>query len=432
MSYLWTRFNCSIEVGTSLSLPVHGLTISLREEENQLLRSIIICPDAGLARQLEAAVTIPGEIAIARTLDKYPTALDLARTLRAQAPEVVFLSFEAPDQAAEVIKYIESEADGVQIVAVHSVCDAKTLRDTMRAGVREFLAMPFEKASVMDALRNVKDLVQRRPPQHSLTNQIFAFFPSKAGVGASTLALNISAAMARKADGRVLLSDFDLNSGMLRFMLKLQNEYCVLDAMEHALQMDENLWPQLVTAKDKLDVLHAGKLNPNLRIEPGQIRHLTAFLRRNYSALAFDLSGNLERYSLEIMEECKRILLVCTPEIPSLHLAREKLTFFRQMDLDGRVAVVLNRCSRKPLFTKEQVEDVLGVPVLRTFGNDYMGVNRAVTNGHSVEPESELGRQFDQFAAELLERKQAPPPPAKRRFLEYFAVTEKALVKVSK
>jgi pilus assembly protein CpaE len=391
-----------------------------------LLHSVIVCPDIGLAKQLEAAVSVASEVSVARVIDRYPPAVDLARALRAHAPEVVFLSFEVPEKAVELVKFIEAEGEGVQIVAIHSACDAKILRETMRAGVREFLAVPFEQATVLEALRNVRDLLERRPVRHHLTNQVFAFLPAKAGVGTSTLALNVSAAMSRRADGRVLLSDFDLSSGMLRFMLKLQNEYCVLDAMEHCTHIDENLWPQLVTTFDAMDVLHAGRINPNLRIEQGQIRNLTAFMRRNYSAICFDLSGNLERYSLEIMEESKRVLLVCTPEIPSLHLAREKLTFLRQVELDARVAIVLNRCHKKPLFTKEQVEDVLGMPVLRMFGNDYFGVNRAVTSGKWLDPNSELGKEFDLFAAELLDKKAPAGPPPKKRFLEYFAVSEMA------
>ena len=59
----------------------------------------------------------------------------------------------------------------------------------------------------------------------------------------------------------------------------------------------------MVTKIGNLDVLHAGPINPSLRIEPAQIRHLIQFMRRNYQALCFDLSGNLERYSLEIMQE---------------------------------------------------------------------------------------------------------------------------------
>ena len=80
-----------------------------------------------------------------------------------------------------------------------------------------------------------------------------------------------------------------------------------------------------------------------------------------YQVLCFDLSGNLEKYSLELMRESKRIVLVCTGEIASLHLAREKLVLLKEMGLSGRVLVVLNRMEKEnPLFSKIQVEDLLG------------------------------------------------------------------------
>jgi pilus assembly protein CpaE len=300
----------------------------------------------------------------------------------------------------------------------------------MRAGVREFLAEPFDRDAVMEALSTVKSLVERKPPTLESTSQIFGFLPSKAGVGTSTIALNVSAAMARRQNMHVLLSDFDLNSGMMRFILKLQNEYSVIDAVEHSLQIDEHLWPQLVTSLDTLDVLHAGRCNPNFRVEGAQIRGLIDFMRRNYQALCFDMSGNLERYSLEIMQDCKRILMVCTPEIPSLHLAREKMFFLRNFDLDSRVSIVLNRCQKKATFSKEQVEEILGVPVIMTFPNDYHGVNKAVTAGSVVETDTELGKAFASFAAELLERRVMGQSPnqGKKKFLEYFAVPNRALV----
>ena len=394
-----------------------------------MLRSIIISPNTELTARLETALSAVGDVAIARKLDLYPSAVDLARMIRAQSPQVVFLSFAVSDKAIEIVRFLENECPGAQVIALHSTLDSKVMRDTMRAGVREFLAPPFERESLLEALRSVKDQVERGQPLSNVTNDIFAFLPSKAGVGATTLALNLSAAMATASGARVLLSDFDLNSGMLRFMLKLKNDYCVLDAVEHALRMDEDLWPTLVSKICGMDVLHAGRINPNLRIEPGQIRGLIQFMRRNYNTLCFDLSGNLERYSLEIMQESRRVLLVCTPEIPSLHLAREKVGFLRNLDMDGRISVILNRVQKKPLFSKEQVEDVLGLPVLETFGNDYHAVNRSVADGKLLDPQSELGKQFDKFARHLLDKKhEAPKAQTKRKFLEFFSVQENTAV----
>ena len=170
-----------------------------------------------------------------------------------------------------------------------------------------------------------------------------------------------------------------------------------------------------------MDVLHAGRVNPNLRVEGAQIRALIDFARRNYQALCFDFSGNLERYSLEIMQDCKRILLVCTQEVPSLHQAREKIAYLRNFDLDSRVSVVLNRSQKKAVLTTEQVEELLGLPVLAMFPNDYARVSRALADGACIDAASDLGKAFTQFAAGLLDRKAAGEAD-KEKFLEFFAV----------
>ena len=390
-----------------------------------MLRSIIISPDVELAERLEAAATLTGEVSINRVLDRYPPAIDLVRTLRAHAPDIMFLNFESLEKAQEVISFVEKQSEGIQIIAVHRTCDAQILRETMRLGIREFLAYPFERPQLMDSLDHVKALLERKPPAHDSTTQVFSFLPSKAGVGTSTLALNVSAALARKPNTRVLLSDFDLNSGMMRFLLNLRNEYSVIDAIEHSMHIDENLWPQLVTTMDQLDVLHAGRVNPNLRVEGTQIRNLVEFMRRNYNALCFDLSGNLEKYSIELMQESKRVMLVVTPEIPSLHLAREKLHFLRGFDLESRVVIVLNRCHKKPLFSKAQVEELLGLPVVQSFGNDYNGINKAMTAGKWVDPDTEMGQQFSEFALSLLEKKPVHKEP--KKFLEFLSTPNRLL-----
>ncbi len=388
-----------------------------------MLRGIIICPDVELGERFQQLVSEIGHVHITRTMDRYPSSLELLRFLRAHAPHVVFLGIDSMQKAMETVHEIEKNTPGVQIFALGRQCDAGVLLDIMRAGIREFASLPFDRQSIKESLVRISQVLETKPPMIESTDNVFAFLPSKAGVGASTLAVNASVALSRLPNNRVLLSDFDLNSGMIRFMLKLDNNYGVIDAAEHALHMDESLWPPMVTTIDNLDVLHAGRLNPDFRIEPAQIRHMIDFMRRNYQALCFDLSGNLEKYSLEIMHEAKKIFLVCTPEIPSLHLAREKYLYLRQLDLQDRVFVLLNRCQKNNIISPAQIEQLLGLPIQLTFPNDYQGVHRALTLGKWVEPTTELGRQFGLLAQHMVEARAKPVAAnGKKRFLEYFSV----------
>src|SRR5439155_9604106 len=122
--------------------------------------------------------------------------------------------------------------------------------------------------------------------------------------------------------------------------------YSVVDAAENALDLDENLWPKIVSNKDHLDVLPVGKLSPGFRIEASQIRNILNYARRHYSSIFVDLSGMMEKYSVEILHEAKRVYLVTTAELPALHLCREKLAFLRNQDLGDRVSILLNRAQR--------------------------------------------------------------------------------------
>jgi pilus assembly protein CpaE len=196
----------------------------------------------------------------------------------------------------------------------------------------------------------------------------------------------------------------------------------VTHAAENAFRLDENLWKQLVAAAGDLDVLPAGKIQPGFRIEPAQVRGLLDFARRHYKAICADLSGNMEKYSLDVIQEARIVFLVCTAELPSLHLAREKLSLLRSLDLADRVQIVLNRSNKRNVVTTAEIERLLGQPLCCALPNDYAGVHKALAAGRPVEWNSELGKAFLSGAKTLL-GKGGGPEVKKKKFVEYFSLT---------
>ncbi|MCE5309344.1 MAG: hypothetical protein LLG20_17015, partial [Acidobacteriales bacterium] len=338
-----------------------------------MLRGAIVAPNTNLAELLNTRLKEIGGVEVIRCLDHYPDETGLPRILRGSAPQVVFLSAENMAHATRVAASVESFAPGTQVVAIHTTMDPQLLLELMRAGIREFLAVPFERQNVYETLRRVADVLAKHPPVIQATDQIYAFLPSKQGVGTTTLAVNFAGALAQRPDYNVLLADFDLNSGLVGFMLKLDRGHSVVDAAEHSSHLDETLWPQMVTTVGRLDVMQSGVMNPSCRIEPQQVRHILDYARRNYKAICADLSGNMELYSIEILHEATRIFLVCTPEIPSLHLAREKLNFLQGLDIDKNVDVLMNRAQKRGAVSLAEIERLLGRKVLMSFPNDYRG-----------------------------------------------------------
>ena len=361
-------------------------------------------------------------MSVTRTLDRYPSGLELLRFLRAHAPQVVFVSTESTAKAMEIAREVDKNTPGVQIVAVSRFVDPQILLEVMRAGIREFASLPFDRQTLVDALVRIKDAVQARPPAIEATNQVYSFLPSKAGVGTSTVAMNTAMAMSRVQDSSVLLSDFDLNSGMVRFMLKLDSAYCVTDAAEHALEMDESLWPTMVTtdrqagraarreiesglphradADPPSDGVHAAQLHVAVLRHVGQPG--AVFARDHARIEAHLLSVHAgDSFAAPGARE------ISLPETAGSGRARQRAAEPLPETLADLAAADRAIAGRSDLH---DLPERLSGRATRHDG------------GRWVEASSELGRQFTSLAQSMLEAKAAPAPEPKKRFIEFFSV----------
>jgi Flp pilus assembly CpaE family ATPase len=213
---------------------------------------------------------------------------------------------------------------------------------------------------------------------------------------------------------------------MQRFMLGLGEGFSVIDAVERSAELDESLWPQLVSSLGNLDILHSGRPTPGYRIEAEKIERLMDFARRTYDVITCDLSGNLEAYSLELMKQSKRIFLVCTPEVGALHLAREKLSIFRALDMDERVNVIVNRSGNESNEIRpEDVDRLIGRPAFSFFPNDYKEISKALRAGQLVRSDSSIGKCITGCAQRILDLDTAVVAKPRRRLIEFFTAPPK-------
>lgn len=370
------------------------------------LRVQLICPDAGMREQLQQAFGELGQHSVLfHAVPGYPSGAELARIMRTFSPQVVFLSLERLDVALAVVRFLESEAQGLPIVAVHAEPDRERMIESLRVGARDYLTPPFEASALAGVLERVRGVLHIAPLSYKATEHIYSFLPVRAGVGTTTVAMNTSIAFARETGLKVLLADLDLTNGMIRFLLKLPQDLSIVDALARAEEMDVSLWPQLVTHREGIDLLHSGSVNPQAFLEAAQVQGLIDFARCNYDALFFDMSGNLERHSLHVMQESKQVFLVCNPDAGSLFLGREKIQFLKTIGLGDRILAIVNRSDQALAVPVKKVEEFLGVPIAGSFVDDTFEVNRAIEHAHSLfgptRKLSGLAKQVQQFGQAL-------------------------------
>ena len=361
----------------------------------------VICPDEEVVEDLDQIMSDRNDVAIQHAFTANPGQIELDRHLHFHSPQAILVSSGGDTRTMDLVDYVTRTYPNLPVVALHMETNLgpASLLPFMRAGVREVIFQPLDRQEV----REVMDRLRATAAEDAIpkVGKVLCFLPSKPGVGASTVAINTAAALAQEGS-RVLLVDGDLTSGMVRFMLKLQNPASIRDAARRISDLDEFLWPQLITkVREGLDVLHAGKASPTGSLDSEVLLRMMDFWRAAYDVVCFDFSGSLEPFCLDVMRYADRIFLVSTSEVTSLHLLMEKIQLLKASDMIDRVQVFQNRKAHKDDLTQRQIEKVIGMPICKVFRNSYSETLAASREGRAVRANSALGAEFKAFAAEL-------------------------------
>jgi len=390
------------------------------------MRTILISPDESLNKELASALAAFPEIELARQVAEFPEPEELLRIIRSRRPDFLFMSADQFPYFEVLAKTVDDRMPGLPIIGVaRDFNPLELIPKLMHLGVRELLPAPVTHDKLVSILGSVAHLLSKHPAPLVRVADLYAFLPAKPGVGSSTIAVSTSCALAEELGVRTLLLDCDLMAGVTKFLLKLGNTSSIVNAMEQSESLDEDLWSQMVGKWGKLEVLHAGELAPPDSLKSSALDVVLAMARGQYDTICADLASSMDPFTIQIMREARRILLMTTPELVPLHMAADRLRHLTELGLAEKVSLLLNRKnpSRQGL-TDHEVAHLVGLPVAYRFSNDYPGVQSAILEGMPVSNRSGLGHCIMTLARAL-----APDghlhdvsPAGHRKFLEFFHV----------
>jgi Flp pilus assembly CpaE family ATPase len=193
---------------------------------------------------------------------------------------------------------------------------------------------------------------------------IVAVFSAKGGAGATTLAINTAAALARKYPRQVLLIDLAAPFGHAALFADLIATGSIASASKAAhVDFEAVLRGNIVNHKTGLGVL-PGTLRPE------EVDTLTGELVGRVldvvvawqKVIVVDVGTSLAEGALAVIERAECLVIVVPPEIAAMTDARRALAIFRDiMNVpDNRVELVLNQRSPHPPLDRAAVESILG------------------------------------------------------------------------
>lgn len=328
--------------------------------------------------------------------------LDKLERLR---PDVLLIDFTSlKDPYDEVVGKIKSTSAVPLVIALHKSAEPETILSVIRAGADEYVYPPLD-TNLPKALDRMA--VGRSKQQQGAARsggRTCAFFSAKGGCGATTIACHTAVELARQTNREILLADFDMDAGLVGFLMKSKSRYSVLDAMSNTHRLDLSYWKAIVSnGMPRLGVIKAPGATA-IREDPKRedLRHVLRFVRFQYDWTIADLGRGMNPLLMSALEEVDEAFLVTTLDVPALHQVKQIVENLSDTGYGrNRLRLVLNRVPKNPDVTADELEKLLGLSVYAMLPDDYASLYEAYTEGQLLPSNSNLGKQLARLAGRI-------------------------------
>jgi len=384
-----------------------------------MLSAMLIGPDDGLIRDCREKLGSVTGLYVCHHSYHYPAPAELAARLEEFNPDAIIISLSDYTQVLHTLGRLNVDRPQLPVIAVSASCDQGLLLDLMQLGVRELWFEPLKIEQMQLAIDRLVKLKTAAATAAVSAGSLIAFLPARGGCGTTTVAVNTAAAIQRLRQSSVLLADFDFHNSVIAFWLKLDPRHGFQEALDRAQWLDLALWKSIVHPVHGLDILTSSQAATRSVFSSAETTAVLDFTRQNYEYIAVDLPEAIYTSCWEVLDRAKYVMIVVTPEMASLYLARRKASQIINHGIPGdRLRIVLNRSSPLDVQAAE-VEKFLSIPVIATFQNQYRVVTSAFADGKFVPENSKLGERYTQLASLLtgtpIEAKEKTSPAGKWR-----------------
>jgi pilus assembly protein CpaE len=285
--------------------------------------------------------------------------------------DFAFLSMVLPDQKPPII-------------VVSPVIEIGLLKSSMHAGARDVMQLPMEPDDLVSKVLELAQEAQAKTSDHSA--HLIAFMNAKGGSGASVLAANVAATIAKRHIRRAMLLDFDVQFASQPSYLNLGANNGLINALESAETLDEaSIKGYSQIHKCGLHLLAAapsGLVSPD-EIAQERVESLLDVLDKAFDNVVVDLPRRIDAITTTILARVDKIVVVTQQSVSHLHDTKRLLTILhRFVGLpDDRMVIAINRFDKKSDVRRSDFEEAFpGVEIVQIPG-DYRRVAESVNLG---------------------------------------------------
>ncbi|RMH40201.1 MAG: hypothetical protein D6689_14495 [Deltaproteobacteria bacterium] len=246
-------------------------------------------------------------------------------------------------------------------------------------------------------------------PATARQGKVLCVFGCRGGAGATTLAVNTAAALAR-AGKRVCVMDLDLQLGDVFVALDLAPETSIAALAREASTIDGAALRRRLARHDAgfYAITQTGRIDDIDEHLVERLPALLATLTSEFDYVVVDGIRDFGDYALSVLDMADSVALVVTQDVAAVRRAARVVTLFRQLGYsDRKLRLVVNRCARRAAIPVSEIERALAMPAAATVRNDYKRVRGAMDDGAliaDVARTSGVAKDIDALAGVLAGR----------------------------
>ncbi len=390
--------------------------------------SVLIVDDIPETREnLEKLLYFESDIEIVGKAESGQQAIDLARRLQ---PHIVLMDINMPDMdGITASQQIARLAPASQIIMMSVQSEADYLRRSMLAGAVDFLTKPFTSEELSTSIHRVYEMGRSRQPAAPTIREteegsplvsgiraqppaeggkLLLVYSPRGGTGCSTVATNLAIAMAQASSKTVALVDASLQFGDADVLLNLQGAQSISDATKRLGELDSDSVPvMMATHSSGIKVLIAPPSPVDFEtISPEAFKKVLQRVLKSFDCVILDTWSYLGDMVLAAIDLAERILIIMTPEIPSIKGTRQFFEIAEALEFpQDRIDLILNNVYSRDGIRGDQVESSMKHKIRAQFEFEPQAIRQAINQGSpliTTQPNHPLSQGFLQLAQQEL------------------------------
>src|SRR5437879_146035 len=317
----------------------------------------------------------------------------------------------------EAVEQLLARRPDVACILVTERLTTRVLQAALRVGLRDVIRFTDAATELPGVVERIAETLPATSAAEIVEpGRVVTVFSTKGGAGKTVVATNLAVALARRAEGPVVIVDADLQFGDVSVMLQLTPEHTIVDAVSAGNGLDKHMLHGLLTAHDSGIFVLAAPPEPAFadQVTPHDLVELVAALREMFAYVVVDTPSAFNDVVLNLIEESDELLMVGALDIPSIKNVKLGLQTLRLLNVPAsKVHFVLNRANSKVRLEIAEVEKALQLKADGFIPSDII-VPRTVNRGIPAvidAPKSEVARSFERLAEHFTAR----PAAARRR-----------------